>query len=87
VPEKAVGQVYGQFLNGAELFLQSEHTPEADYPYQLPTTDAANVSTKNMTQDAHFKIVRMTGTSKKKKHHTTGCEYNHFAANGRQLNA
>jgi len=47
--------------------------------------DAANVATKHMTQDAHLKIVRKTGSSQKKKQHAVGCEYILIVANGGQL--
>jgi hypothetical protein len=36
--------------------------------------DAANAATKHMTQDAHLKIVRKTGSSINKKQHAVGCE-------------
>jgi len=35
-----------------------------DLRHKLVHRDAANVATKHMTQDAHLKIVRKTGTSK-----------------------
>jgi hypothetical protein len=38
-----------------------------------------------MTQDAHLKIVRKTGSSKNKKQNAVGCEYIHIEANGGQL--
>jgi len=38
-----------------------------------------------MTQDAHLKIVRKTGSSKNKKQLAVGCEYIHIEANGGQL--
>jgi hypothetical protein len=47
--------------------------------------DAANAATKHMTQDAHLKIFRKTGSSKNKKQHIVGCEYIHMKANGGQL--
>jgi len=47
--------------------------------------DAANVATKQMTQDAHLKIVRKTGSSKNKMQPAVGCEYIHIEANGGQL--
>jgi hypothetical protein len=42
---------------------------------KLVHRDAANVATKHMTQDAHLKIIRKTGSSKNKKQHAVGCEY------------
>jgi hypothetical protein len=47
--------------------------------------DAANAATKYMTQQAHLKIVRKTGSSKYKKQHAVGCYYIHIEANGGQL--
>jgi hypothetical protein len=46
--------------------------------------DAANVATKHMTQDAHLKIIRKTGSCKYKKQHAVGCEYFLIEANGSQ---
>jgi hypothetical protein len=53
--------------------------------YKLVHRDAANAATKHMTQDAHLKIVRKTGSSKNKKQHAAGCKYIHIVANGGQL--
>jgi len=53
--------------------------------HKLVHRDAANAATKHMTQDAHLKIVRKTGSSKNKKQHAVGCEYIHMEANGGQL--
>jgi hypothetical protein len=53
--------------------------------HKLVHRDAANAATQHMTQDAHLKIVRKTGSSKNKKQHAVGCEYIHFKANGGQL--
>jgi hypothetical protein len=47
--------------------------------------DAANAATKHMTQDAHLKIVRKTGSRRNKKQHAVGCEYIHIEAKGGQL--
>jgi len=47
--------------------------------------DAANGSTKHMTQDAQLKIVCKTGSSKNKKQHAVGCDYIIIVANGGQL--
>jgi len=53
--------------------------------HKLVDRDAANVSTKHMTQDAHLQIVRKTGGRKYKKQHPVGCEYIHIKAKGSQL--
>jgi hypothetical protein len=47
--------------------------------------DAANVAAKHMSQDAHLKIVRKTGSSKNTKQHAVGCEYILIVAKGGQL--
>jgi len=47
--------------------------------------EAANEATKNMTQDAHLKIVRKTGSSTNKMQHAIGCENVHIMEDGRQL--
>jgi hypothetical protein len=52
---------------------------------KLVHRDAANVATKHITEDAHLKIVRKTGSSKNKKQHAVGCEYIIIEANGGQL--
>jgi len=46
--------------------------------------DAANAATKHMTQDAHLKIVRKTGSRKNKMQHAVGCQYIHIEAKGGQ---
>jgi hypothetical protein len=46
--------------------------------------DAADADTKHMTQDAHLKIVRKTGSRRNKKQHVVGCEYIHIDAIGGQ---
>jgi len=53
--------------------------------YKLVHRDAANTASKHMTQDAHVKIVRKTGSSKNTKQHAVGCEYIHIEAKGGQL--
>ena len=53
--------------------------------HKLVHRNAANVATKHMTQDAHLKIVRKTGSSKNYKQHAVGCEYILIVANGGQL--
>jgi hypothetical protein len=47
--------------------------------------DADNLATKRMTQDAHLKIIRKTGSSKNKKQHTVRCEDIMREANSGQL--
>jgi len=53
--------------------------------HKLVHRDAANAANKHMTQDAHLKIVRKTGSSKNKQQHAPGCEYIHIEAGGVQL--
>jgi len=53
--------------------------------HKLVHCDAANAATKHMTQDAHLKIVRKTGSSENKKQHAVACEYIYMEANGGQL--
>jgi len=43
--------------------------------HQLLHRNAAHAATKNMTQDAHLKIIRKTGRSKKKKPRAIECDY------------
>ena len=47
--------------------------------------DAADAATKHMTQDAHLKIVRKTGSRRNKLQYAVGCEYLHIDAIGGQL--
>jgi len=58
---------------------------QQDHRHKLVHRDAANAATKHMTQEAHLKIVRKTGSSKNKKQHAVGCENIHIQANGGQL--
>jgi hypothetical protein len=53
--------------------------------HKLVHRDAANVATNHLTQDAHLKIVRKTGSSKNKKQHAVGCESILIVPNGVQL--
>jgi len=53
--------------------------------HQLVHRDATIVATENMTQDAHLKKVRKTGSSKNKKQHAIGCESIHICVNDGQL--
>jgi len=59
--------------------------PQQERRHKLIHRDAGNVATKHMTQDAHLKIVRKTGSSKNKKQHAVGCEYIPIVANGGEL--
>jgi hypothetical protein len=43
--------------------------------HKLVHRDAADAATKYMTQDAHLKIVRKTGSRRNKKQHAVGCEH------------
>ena len=52
---------------------------------QVVHRDAADVATSDMTQDAHLKVVRKTGSTQNKKQHVVGCEYMHIKVNGCQL--
>jgi hypothetical protein len=66
--------------SNTEIFArQQEHRDK------LVHRDADNVATKHMTQVAHLKLVRKTGSSKIKKQHAVGCEYILIEANGSQL--
>jgi hypothetical protein len=49
--------------------------------HKLVRRNAANVVTKQMTQDAHLMIFRKTGSSKNKMQHVVGCEYILLVAN------
>jgi hypothetical protein len=61
------------------------HGTQQERRHKLVHRDAASVATKYMTQDAHLKIVRKTGSSQNKKQHAVRCEYIHIVANGGQL--
>jgi hypothetical protein len=58
---------------------------QQEYRHQLVHHDATNAATKNMTQDAHLKIVFKTGSSKNQKQLAEGCEYVHMVVNASQL--
>jgi len=47
--------------------------------------NVANEATKTVTQDAHFNIVRRTGSCQNTKQHAVECEFIHTVVNGRQL--
>jgi len=53
--------------------------------HQLVHRKAADAATKHMTEDAHLKILRKTGSSTNKKQHAVGCKYLHTAVNSHQL--
>ena len=53
--------------------------------HKLVHRDTANAATKQMTQDAHLKIVRKTGSRRNNKQHAVEGEYIHIAAIGGQL--
>jgi len=69
----------GASSNTSLLRTQQEHR------HLLVHCKAANVATKNITQDAHFKIVHKTRSSMNTKQHAIGCEYFYTMVNGRQL--
>ena len=73
------GRLAGATSNTELLGTQQERR------HKLVHRDAANVATKHMTQDAHLKIVRKTGSSKNKKQYAVGCKYILIVANGDQL--
>jgi hypothetical protein len=52
---------------------------------KLVHCNAADAATKHMTQDAHLKIVRQTGSRRNKKQHAVGCEYIHIDVISGQL--
>jgi len=69
----------GATLNTEILGTQQERN------HKFVHRDAANAATKYVTQDAHFKIVRKTGSSKNEKQHAAGCKYSHMEANSGQF--
>jgi hypothetical protein len=52
---------------------------------QIVHHDAADAATKHMTQNAHSKIVRKTGSMRNKNQHAVGCEYIHIESISGQL--
>jgi hypothetical protein len=56
-----------------------------EHRHQFIHCNAVNVATKNMTQDAHLKIVSKTESSMNKKQHAIGCEYIHLTVYDGQL--
>jgi hypothetical protein len=63
----------------------SDHGIQQEWQHPLVHCDAANAATKHMTQDAHLKIVRKTGSSMNMKQHAVGSEYMYSVLNGRQI--
>jgi len=53
--------------------------------HQVVHRDTANAANKNMTQDAHFKMLCKTRSSKNKRRHAIGYEYIQLMVNGYQL--
>ena len=53
--------------------------------HQLVHHDTTNTATRNVTQNAHSKIICKTGTSKIKNQHGIGCNYIHIEVNWHQL--
>jgi hypothetical protein len=53
--------------------------------HMLVHRDYANAAPKYMTQDAHLKIVRKTGSRRNMKLHAVECEYIHIDAIGVHL--
>jgi hypothetical protein len=75
-------QIPQQSENGIEAGGSTGITPNTSLSgqlqvrrHQLVHRRAANVATKNMTEDAHLTIVRKTGNSKNKEQHAIGCKY------------
>jgi len=68
------GRLAGAPSNTEILGTQQEHR------HKLVHRDAANAATNHMTQDAHLKIVRKTGSRRNQKQNAVGCEYIHIDA-------
>jgi len=79
----------GSWSNTGRLAGASSNTDilgtQQERRHNLVHRDTANAAPKHMTQDAHLKIVRKTGSSKNKKQHAVGCEYIHIEAKGGKL--
>jgi hypothetical protein len=54
---------------------------QQEHRHQLVHRNAANAAIKNMTQNAHLKILCKIGSCKNKKQHATGCKYIHITVN------
>jgi hypothetical protein len=76
--EWKTGQFAGAWSNTSLIGTQPE------YRLQLVHREAANAATKHITDDAHLKIVRKSGSSTNMKQHAVGCEYLHTTVNSRQ---
>jgi len=73
------GRLAGATSNTEILGTQQERR------HKLVHRDAADAATKHMTQDAHSKIIRKTGSRRNKMQHAVGGEYIHINAIGGQL--
>jgi len=71
-------------LAGATTDMDILGTPQ-EHRHMLVHRDAANAATKHMTQDAHLKIIRNTGSTTNRKQHAVGCECMHIEAMCGQL--
>jgi len=58
---------------------------QQDHRHKLVHRDAADAATNHVTQDAHLKIVRKTGSRRNKKQHAVGWEYIHINVISGQL--
>jgi len=83
-PQPGLSGSESSWLAGASSNTSLSGTQE-EHRHQLVHQDAANATTKNMTQDEHFKIVHKTGSSTNKTQHAVGCEYIQTVVNGHQL--
>jgi hypothetical protein len=83
-PPPGESRSYTGILVGATSNTEIRHTQQECRP-KLVHSDATNVATNHMTQDAHLNIVHKTGSSKNKNQHAVGCEYIHIKANGSHL--
>jgi len=76
--------------NTGRLAVATTHTDilgtQQERRHKLVHRDAADAATKHMTQDAHLKIGRKTGSRRNNKQHAVGCEYIHIDAISGQLN-
>jgi hypothetical protein len=73
------GRLAGATINTDILGTQQERR------HKVVHRDAADAATKHMTQDAHLKIVRKTGSRRNKKQHAVGYGYIHIDAISGQL--
>jgi hypothetical protein len=61
------------------------HGTQQERRHTVVHRDAADAATKPMTQDAHLKIFRRTGSGRNNKQHVVGCECIQIDAIGGQL--